>query len=70
MKDAGYGCHMNGTFMGGLSYADDITLISPSIRGLDKMLSICAEFVQNLCRIIVILSIVLSLCQLSLDTNK
>ena len=40
---------MNGTFMGALSYADDITIISPSIRGLNKMLYICAEFAHNYC---------------------
>ena len=49
LKESGYGCHMNGTFMGALSYADDITIISPSIRGLNKMLSICAEFANNYC---------------------
>ena len=35
--------------MGALSSADDITIISPSIRGLNKMLSICAEFAHNYC---------------------
>ena len=35
--------------IGALSYADDITIISLSIRGLNKMLSICAEFANNHC---------------------
>ena len=30
--------------MGILGYADDVTLFSPSIRGLNRMLSICKEF--------------------------
>ena len=30
--------------MGSLVYADDVTLPSPSIRGLNRMLSICEEF--------------------------
>ena len=30
--------------MGSLGYADDFTLLSPSIRGLNRMLSICEEF--------------------------
>ena len=30
--------------MGILEYADDVTLLSPSIRGLNRMLSICEEF--------------------------
>ena len=44
LKKSGYGCHINGTFMGALSYADDITLLCPSLKGLNKMLSICSSF--------------------------
>ena len=33
--------------MGALSYADDITIICPSSRGLNKMLKICNEFAQS-----------------------
>ena len=36
LKQSGVGCHINGNFMGVLSYADDITLICPSIWGLIK----------------------------------
>ena len=39
LKQSGVGCHIN--FMGVLSYADEITLICPSIWGLNKMLKIC-----------------------------
>ena len=49
LKESGYGCHMNGTFMGALSYADDITIISAGIRGLNKMLSISVEFANTYC---------------------
>ena len=31
LKTSGYGCHVDGVFRGALSYADDITLISPTI---------------------------------------
>lgn len=44
LKDSGYGCHINKTFMGALSYADDITLLSPSLTGLNAMLKMCAIF--------------------------
>ena len=40
LKQSGVGCHINGNFMGVLSYADDITLICPSIWGLNEMLKI------------------------------
>ena len=44
LKQSGVGCHINGNFMGVLSYADDITLICPSIWGLNKILKICNTF--------------------------
>ena len=34
LRNSGYGCHLNGVYVGALSYADDITLIAPSIGGL------------------------------------
>ena len=33
--------------MGALSYADDITLLSPSLHGLNRMLEICAKFADH-----------------------
>ena len=48
LKQSGGGCHINGNFMGVLSYADDITLICPSIWGLNKMLKICNTFSKTI----------------------
>ena len=47
LKHSGYGCHVDNIFMGVLSYADDITLLSPSLHGLNRMLEICAKFADN-----------------------
>ena len=48
LKRSGIGCHINGTYMGVVSYADDITLSCPSIWGLNDMLTICERFsVEN-----------------------
>ena len=41
LKQSGYGCHINNTYMGALSYADDFILSCPSIRGLNHMIKIC-----------------------------
>ena len=41
LKQSGVGCHTNDNLMGVLSCADDITLICPSIWGLNEMLKIC-----------------------------
>ena len=47
LKHSGYGCHLGDTFTGVLSYADDITLICPSLRGMNCMLKICSDFAEN-----------------------
>ena len=39
LRVSGYGCHFNDTFVGALCYADDVTLLSSSIRGLNAMIS-------------------------------
>ena len=46
LKGSGYGCHINNTFVG-LCYTDDVTLLSPSIRGLNAMISLCEVFAKN-----------------------
>ena len=35
------------TYVGALSYADDITLLCPSIRGLNEMMYICCEYAEE-----------------------
>ena len=44
LRNSGYGCHLNGVYMGALSYADDLTLADPSIGGLIKMLKLCDNY--------------------------
>ena len=44
LKNSNIGCSSNGSYTGALSYADDITLSCPSIRGLNRMLQICNSF--------------------------
>ena len=46
---SGFGCIIKGVYMGvlSLSYADDITIMCPSIEGLNKMLKICYSFAQS-----------------------
>ena len=50
LKESGDSCHINRTFMGAISYANDITIISPSIRGLKQ--NVIYLYVLNL-RIII-----------------
>ena len=43
LKNSGLGCHINGTYMGALSYADDIALGCPSMHGLNTIMNICSD---------------------------
>ena len=44
---SGFGCHINSTFVGVLGYADDVTPISPNIRGLKQMIQICETYADE-----------------------
>ena len=47
LKQSEVGCFFKDTYVGALSYADDITLFCPSIRGLNEGLSICCEYAEE-----------------------
>ena len=48
LKQHDFGCHIGNRFVGGLCYvADDLTMLSPSVRGLQKMVGICEEFAND-----------------------
>ena len=44
LSNSGYGSHISGVYAGALSYADDITLLCPSVWGLNEMLKICIKY--------------------------
>ena len=41
------GCWVNGAFLGIIVYADDIALLSPSIDGLQNMVSTCERYAES-----------------------
>ena len=47
LEESGYRCHIRHIVIGALSYADDITLLSPNLRGLNVMLHICSLYADN-----------------------
>ena len=47
LQDHDIGCHVGTKFVGALGYADDLTLMSPSLRGLQKAADICNDFAQE-----------------------
>ena len=44
LKDSGVGCYMGGVFAGALVYADDLTLLCPSLSALKEMILICSQY--------------------------
>ena len=47
LQRTGIGCHVGDVYSGALCYADDLTLLCPSLRGLNTMLQICADFADE-----------------------
>ena len=41
------GCHIDGEYVNNLSYADDMVLLSPSICGIRKLISICEGYAKQ-----------------------
>ncbi len=44
LKRSGIGCHIGHKYYSSLGYADDLKLLCPSIKSLQKMVNICAQF--------------------------
>ena len=44
LEESGVGCHMGGHFTGARPYAEDITLLSPSMSGLRTLSKVCEEY--------------------------
>jgi hypothetical protein len=47
LKREGLGCWIGDTYYGALIYADDITLLSPTVYSLQRMINICERFGAN-----------------------
>ena len=47
LKELGIYCHLNGMFVGVFIYADDVTLLAPTIMAMNAMLSTCTDFAAS-----------------------
>ena len=47
LKASGLGCYVGKHYCGSLGYADDITLMSPTLSGLKEMLNICNSYAKE-----------------------
>ena len=43
LRNSGFGCRIGSHWYGALAYADDVILLSTSVNGLQKMVTICEE---------------------------
>ncbi len=44
LQSDGIGCYVGHEYFGCVSYADDVKLLCPSIKGLQQMIEICERF--------------------------
>ena len=44
LKSSGIGCHSNRAFESALFYADDMVVMSPSLKGLQRLLNLCNDY--------------------------
>ena len=44
LKESGVGCYIGNIFCGALGYADDVTLLAPTLYSMKRMLDICKKF--------------------------
>ncbi len=47
LQESGVGCHVGSNFTGALAFADDLTLLSPTIYGLEKLTEICESYADE-----------------------
>ena len=49
LKNSGIGCNIGNWFVGCLAFADDLTLLAPSLSALKKLVSICENYANEYC---------------------
>ena len=47
LRDAGVGCNIGNHFINHLCYADDMVLLSPSLKGLKKLVATCEQYASE-----------------------
>ena len=46
-KQRNVGCKIGNKFLGVFGYADDLTLLCPTLSGLQEMLNICEDYAKD-----------------------
>ena len=45
------GCFVGSSLLNHLMFADDLCVFSPSVKGLQKLVNVCKEYVLNNCNV-------------------
>ena len=47
LENSGVGCYIGRVFSGAFAYADDLTILCPSVGALKEMIAICCAYAQE-----------------------
>ena len=47
LRKLGLGCYMGGLWIGACGFADDLLLLAPGRKGMEKMLEVCEEYASQ-----------------------
>jgi len=47
VRESGYGCHVGNIFCGAFGYADDVTLMAPTLHSVNILLDVCKKFADE-----------------------
>ena len=47
LQASGLGCNIGRSYIGIIGYGDDLTLLSPSVNALSKMVGICVKYAKE-----------------------
>ena len=47
LRKLSMGCHLRGTYLASIFFADDLCLLAPTRSALQKMMDVCSQFCSN-----------------------
>ena len=47
LNNSNAGCYINNILVNHFMYADDIALLAPSVKGLQKLVNVCTSYAKN-----------------------
>ncbi len=47
LNESGIGCRMGNQYIGDLGYADDLTVMVPSLKGMQSLIHICEDYADE-----------------------